>query len=121
MKYFGEFELNFPYRSEKENWNIYFITYLLSNEDFTLTMFEQYMIYDAIGMIGSVGGTVGMFIKFLDRQLTIYFGFHDLLSYFIFFFIHLRNVYWILYDWLHFLDIFTSQKVQLLKNKFKAT
>ena len=85
MKCFGEFELNFPYQSEKENWNIYFITYLLSNEDFTLTMFEQFMIYDAIGMIQSVGGTNGMFIKFLDRQLTIYFGFHDLLSYFIFF------------------------------------
>ena len=86
LKYFGEFELNFPYQSEKENWNIYFITYLLSNEDFTLTMFEQYMIYDAIGMIQSVGGTEGMFIKFLDRQLTIYFGFHDLLSFFIFFY-----------------------------------
>ena len=114
MKCFGEFELNFPYQSEKENWNIYFITYLLSNEDFTLTMFEQYMIYDAIGMIQSVGGTDGMFINFFFLVFMIYY-------HFLFSFIHLRNVYWILYDWLHFMDIFTSQKVQLLKNKFKAT
>ena len=29
-----------------------------------LTIYEEYLIYDGIGMIGSVGGTLGMFIGF---------------------------------------------------------
>ena len=64
MEYFGEFELNIPYPSEKENWNVYCITYILTNQDFTVDVYEQYLIFDAIEMIGSVGGTVGMRIKF---------------------------------------------------------
>ena len=27
-------------------------------------VYEEYLIFDAIGMIGSVGGTLGMFIGF---------------------------------------------------------
>ena len=64
LEYTGQSELNIPYQSEKENWNVYAITYLSSNQDFILSVFEQYLINDAIEMIGSVGGTVGMFIKF---------------------------------------------------------
>ena len=30
----------------------------------TETVHEEYLIYDAIGLIGSVGGTLGMFIGF---------------------------------------------------------
>ena len=29
-----------------------------------LTIYQEYLIYDSIGMIGSVGGTLGMFIGF---------------------------------------------------------
>ena len=29
-----------------------------------LTIYQEYLIYDGIGMIGSVGGTLGMFIGF---------------------------------------------------------
>ena len=64
LEYFGEFELNIPYPSKKENWNVYCITYILTNQDFTVDVYEQYLIFDAIEMIGSVGGTVGMRIKF---------------------------------------------------------
>ena len=28
------------------------------------TIYQEYLIYDGIGMIGSVGGTLGMFIGF---------------------------------------------------------
>ena len=29
-----------------------------------VTVFQEYVVYDTIGMIGSVGGTLGMFIGF---------------------------------------------------------
>ena len=30
----------------------------------TITIHEEYLIYDTIGLIGSIGGTLGMFIGF---------------------------------------------------------
>ena len=47
-------------QSEKENWNIYLLEYKLINLDFAAKVYEEYLIYDEIGMIGSVGGTLGM-------------------------------------------------------------
>ena len=32
---------------------------MLRNEDFASKVYEEYFIYDAMGMIGSVGGTLG--------------------------------------------------------------
>ena len=29
-----------------------------------LTVYQEYVVYDAIGIIGSVGGTLGLFIGF---------------------------------------------------------
>ena len=62
VEYSGEFEVNNPYNSMIPNWNMYIMIYVLSNQDFELIVYEQYLIYDTIGMMGSVGGTVGMFI-----------------------------------------------------------
>ena len=67
MEYSGEYEVNNPYNSMIPNWNMYIMIYVLSNQDFELIVYEQYLIYDTIGMMGSVGGTVGMFIRFSNN------------------------------------------------------
>ena len=54
-----------PTSSEKSgNWHMYNLRYKLTNPNFELMVHEEYFIYDAIGMIGSVGGTLGIFIIF---------------------------------------------------------
>ena len=58
LEYFGEFELNMPFSNGK-NWNLYYLKYRLTNNDFETMVYKEYYIYDAIGMIGSVGGTLG--------------------------------------------------------------
>ena len=64
LEYFGEISLNLKHQSDEEDWNSYLFTYRLTNQDFTFIVNEQYLIYDVIGMIGSVGGTVGTFTKY---------------------------------------------------------
>ena len=64
LEYFGEISLNMNNQSDEEDWNIYHFSYVLTNQDFTYIVNEQYLIYDVIGMIGSVGGTVGTFTKY---------------------------------------------------------
>ena len=60
LEYFGEVTLNMPTSSEKSgNWHMYNLRYKLTNPNFELMVHEEYFIYDAIGMIGSVGGTLG--------------------------------------------------------------
>ena len=44
--------------------NASFIFYLRYAPPLTTTVFEEYVIYDIFGMIGSVGGTLGIFIGF---------------------------------------------------------
>ena len=64
LEYLGEVVLNIPYQSEHENQNIYWLEYKLTNQDFVAKVWEEYLIYDIIGMMGSVGGTLGIFIEF---------------------------------------------------------
>ena len=45
-----------------EKWNYFEFTYEFSEHKGKV--FEEYLIYDVMGMIGSVGGTLGMFIGF---------------------------------------------------------
>ena len=33
---------------------------------------QEYLVYDSIGMIGSVGGTLGMFLGFSFLDITYY-------------------------------------------------
>ena len=61
--YFGEVITNEPYLSKPskyDNWNAYLFKYVLRNQDFASKVYEEYFIYDTIGMIGSVGGTLGI-------------------------------------------------------------
>ena len=63
LEYFGEFEAIVPYQSEKDNWSFYQMHYFIDTE-FAMKVYDEYIIVDAIGMIGSVGGTLGLFIGF---------------------------------------------------------
>ena len=63
VEYFGEAVVTAPakHQSGYEKWNFYILKYKLTNQDFGMKLYEEYLIYDFIGMIGSVGGTLGMF------------------------------------------------------------
>ena len=66
LEYTGKFVLNMPIYSDKgKNWNMYFLRYRLN--DFETMVHEEYIIYDTVGMIGSVGGTFGTYL-FLKKQ-----------------------------------------------------
>ena len=70
LEYFGEKLYVFPrqdgrtledgYEGVKEIWDMYFFEYKLINLDFSAKVYEEYLVYDEIGMIGSIGGTLGM-------------------------------------------------------------
>ena len=63
LEYFGELLLIFPYQSEEkgyENWTVYYLQYKSTNVDLVAKLWKEYLIYDIIGMIGSVGGTLGI-------------------------------------------------------------
>ena len=62
LEYFGEFVLQVPYTSEFEDWNVYWLRCKFTNYDFAANVVEEYLIYDPIGMIGSVGGTLGIYM-----------------------------------------------------------
>ena len=64
LGYNGEVAINMPNPSTLNTSNIYFLVCSLANQDHMSKVYEEYLIYDAIGMIGSVGGTLGMFIGF---------------------------------------------------------
>ena len=66
MEYYGEIEINMPYGeihqskwNVRSNWNAYMVCYNFKNN---AKVYEEYLICDTIGMIGSVGGTIGLFI-----------------------------------------------------------
>ena len=49
---------------KNESYNEHQFEYQFGNTDNKMTVFHEYLIYDSMGMIGSVGGTFGMFIGF---------------------------------------------------------
>ena len=63
LEYYGGIEVNMPYgeieESKYNNWNAYWLLYKLPSNN--AKVYEEYLICDTIGMIGSVGGTLGMF------------------------------------------------------------
>ena len=62
LRYFGEIAGIIPYTKKKvHNW--YGFSYILTNDEFTSKVFKEYLIYDFIGMIGSVGGTLGKLLS----------------------------------------------------------
>ena len=62
LEYIGETQANVAIPSGNETTNIYRFNYLLTNQDLAANVYEEYFIYDAIAMIGSVGGTLGIII-----------------------------------------------------------
>ena len=62
LEYIGDTQANVAIPSENETTNIYRFNYLLTNQDLAANVYEEYFIYDAIAMIGSVGGTLGIII-----------------------------------------------------------
>ena len=64
LGYNGEVAMNMPHPSTSNISNTYFLVCSLTNQDHMSNVYEEYLIYDAIGMIGSVGGTLGMFVGF---------------------------------------------------------
>ena len=65
----GQPYLNIPIKSDKENWDLYHFKYRINNHASTK---DQYLIYDVIGMVGSVGGTLGTNSD-IDLWITIQF------------------------------------------------
>ena len=65
LGYFGDISginpVSPPSNNKKIKW--YFFTYILTNDDFMSNVFEEYLIYDVIGIIGSVGGTLGKLLS----------------------------------------------------------
>ena len=59
-EYLGEVYLNVPITSDVKDQDLYYFMYRLNNHNFASKVYEEYLIYDAIGMVGSVGGTLGM-------------------------------------------------------------
>ena len=63
MEYYGEIEISIPYgeiyQAKYKGWNAYSLTYKFTSE---AKVYEEYLICDIIGMIGSVGGTLGLLI-----------------------------------------------------------
>ena len=49
------------YSDKGENWNMYSLKYRLN--DYETMVYEEYFIYDTVGMIGSVGGTFGTYLS----------------------------------------------------------
>ena len=60
LEYFGEVVRNNGARYPSEYFYRYVFIYTLTNLDFATKVYEEYLIYDFMGMIGSVGGTLGI-------------------------------------------------------------
>ena len=70
---------------EKENWNFYQMHYSIDKE-IEMKVYEEYIIIDAISMIGSVGGTLGLFIGFsFSNVINIIIGYLQLF---------INKIYW---------------------------
>ena len=70
LEYFGEYGINRPiFQIERDavssemKWNAFYFKYKLVNQDLKSMVNEEYIIYDTVGMIGSVGGTFGNYLK----------------------------------------------------------
>ena len=58
----GETYLRYNQKPQSNETGEYYFKYVL-NDVASTRVFKEYLIYDAIGMVGSVGGTLGMVIE----------------------------------------------------------
>ena len=61
LQYEGKVMVDKPYSWGEKNWASF--AYEIDPPE-RLTVYQEYVVYDAIGIIGSVGGTLGLFIGF---------------------------------------------------------
>ena len=61
LQYEGKVVVDKPYSWGEKNWASF--AYEIDPPE-RLTVYQEYVVYDAIGIIGSVGGTLGLFIGF---------------------------------------------------------
>ena len=61
LQYEGKVVVDKPYSWGEKNWASF--AYEINPPE-RLTVYQEYVVYDAIGIIGSVGGTLGLFIGF---------------------------------------------------------
>ena len=66
VRYFGDVSGINPVSPPGKKYNWYFFSYILTNDEFITNVFEEYLIYDVIGMIGSVGGTFGTHTTYVN-------------------------------------------------------
>jgi len=62
LEYLGQSKYYRQDPPKDKNWDVYEFALTLVNEDFVSNEYEEYLIYDTIEMIGSVGGTLGILI-----------------------------------------------------------
>ena len=73
QEYFGKIDYNDDKTTSGTETNT-LLLHLRYSRPHTVTLSEEYLIYDSIGMVGSVGGTLGMFIGFSFYDVVKY---HD--------------------------------------------
>ena len=62
MQYLGQVSDRYPEKDGSDKTNFYKLVYTFINKNMYVS--EEYFIYDVRDVIGSVGGTLGMFIGF---------------------------------------------------------
>ena len=70
QEYFGKIDYTDEKSVSKTDPNT-LILYLRYSRPRTVSLSEEYLIYDSIGMVGSVGGTLGMFIGFSFYDVVV--------------------------------------------------
>ena len=73
-EYIGGIYQSNPLTSDKKDQDLFYFKYRLYHLA-TTKVHEEYLIYDEIGMVGSVGGTLGMFLNF---ELLNFFSYFEL-------------------------------------------
>ena len=86
LEYFGKLGMSMPHQPpEIGNRSFYQMNYIIDRE-MAMKVYEEYIIIDAISMIGSVGGTLGLFIGFsFSNVINIIIGYLQLL---------INKIYW---------------------------
>ena len=62
-EYFGEESLDYKTAKRKDNGTEFVFLYRFNDEK-PVTIYEEYFVYDEIGLISSIGGTLGLCIGF---------------------------------------------------------
>ena len=73
QEYSGKIDYNDDKTTSETETNT-LLLHLRYSRPHTVTLSEEYLIYDSIGMVGSVGGTLGMFMGFSFYDVVVRIG-----------------------------------------------